>query len=262
MRKKKKKKVLRKKSQIQGYIEAILFAVVVAFPIKAYVFQNFMIPSSSMESTLLIGDYLVGNRLKYFFTEPRREDIVMFYNPEDPQNPQPPEDYARLVGPLYWDKTRNFFTWHQKKYFVKRVIGLPGDEIEIKDRRVYLNGEKFERDYEQYVDPHGYNNMPIFWNNQGKVNDINYGEYDGKLKGERDNLGPVVVPQGHYFVMGDNRDLSSDSRFWGFLDRSAITGSPFIIFFSSGKKPIKNIKYYYMERPKEIRWERFFRILD
>lgn len=260
--KKKKKKILRKKNQWQSTLEAVLFAVVVAFPIKAYVFQNFMIPSSSMESTLLIGDYLVGNRLKYFFTEPKREDIVMFYNPEDPEYPQPREEFHRLVGPVYWSDKTHFLTWHQKKYFVKRVIGLPGDEIEIKDRRVYVNGKKFEKDYEQYVDPHGYGNLPIVWNNQGKVNDINYGDYDGKIKGERDNLGPVIVPEGYYFVMGDNRDMSSDSRFWGFLDRRAITGSPFIIFFSSGEKPITNIRYYNMERPKEIRWERFFKILD
>ena len=258
---KKKKKVIRKKSQFQGYLEAILFAFVVAFPIKAYIFQNFMIPSPSMESTLLVGDYLVGNRLKYFFTEPEREDIVMFYNQEDPKYPQPPKDYIRLVGPIYWDKTANFFKWHQKKYFVKRVIGLPGDKVEIKDRRVYLNDQLFQHDYEQYVDPHGFNNVPITWNNQNEVNDINYGPYDGKIKGERDNFGPVVVPDNSYFVMGDNRDLSSDSRFWGFLDRRAITGSPFIIFFSSGKERIKNIKYYYQKRPKEIRWDRFMKII-
>ncbi len=259
---KKKKKVLRKKSQWQGYMEAILFAFVVAFPIKAYIFQNFMIPSSSMESTLLIGDYLVGNRLKYFVTEPKREDIVMFYNPENPVYPQPPEDYFRLVGPIYWNKKTNFFTWHQKLYFVKRVIGLPGDEIEIREKRVYINGEEFRGDYEQYIDPNGYNNVPIVWNNHGEVNDINFGKYEGKLKGERDNLGPVTVPEGYYFVMGDNRDLSSDSRFWGFLDRRAITGSPFVIFFSSGKKPIKNIKYYYQDRPKEVRWNRFFKSIN
>ena len=258
---KKKKKILRKKTQFHSYVDAILFAFVVAFPIKAYIFQNFMIPSPSMESTLLVGDYLVGNRLKYFFTEPKQEDIVMFYNQEDPEYPQPPEDYLRLVGPIYWDKGKHFFKWYQKKYFVKRVIGLPGDKVEIKDRRVYVNDKIFHHNYEQYVDPHGYNNVPITWDNQGEVNDINYGDFDGKIKGERDNFGPVVVPEDSYFVMGDNRDLSSDSRFWGFLDRRAITGSPFIIFFSSGKEPIKNIKYYYQERPKEIRWERFMKII-
>lgn len=262
MAKKKKKKVLRRKSQIQGYIEAILFAFVVAFPIKAYIFQNFMIPSSSMESTLLIGDYLVGNRLKYFFTEPKRDDIVMFYNPEDPEYAQPEEQYLRLVGPLYWNKDTNFITWHQKKYFVKRVIGLPGEEIEIKNRRVYINGEMYHKDFEQYVDPWGNLNSRIVWNNHNRKNDINYSDYDGKLRGSRDNLGPVTVPEGYYFVMGDNRDLSSDSRFWGFLDRRAITGSPLLIFFSYGEEPLKNIRYYNQQRPKEIRWDRFFKFLD
>jgi len=257
----KKKKVLRKKSQFQGYMEAILFAFVVAFPIKAYIFQNFMIPSQSMESTLLVGDYLVGNRLKYYFTEPKREDIVMFYNPGDPKYPQPPEDYLRLVGPLYWDKTTNLIKWHQKKYFVKRVIGLPGEKIEIKDRRVYIDDVLFHRDYEQYVDKNGRSNVPIVWNNQYEVNDINYGPYDGKIEGKRDNFGPVVVPKNSYFVMGDNRDMSSDSRFWGFLDRGAITGSPFIVFFSSGKEPIKDIDDFYEKRTKKIRWDRFMKII-
>ncbi|MCF7921015.1 MAG: signal peptidase I [Candidatus Cloacimonetes bacterium] len=259
---KKKKKIIRRRGQIQGYIEAILFAFVVAFPIKAYIFQNFMIPSSSMESTLLIGDYLVGNRLKYFFTEPKRGDIVMFYNPEDPEYPQPPEDYLRLLGPIYWDKGKNFFKWHQKLYFVKRVIGLPGDKIEVKDKHVFINDEEYKCGLEQYVDPGGNENRQIRWNNHGKVNDINYGEYDGKMRAYRDNFGPVTVPEGNYFVMGDNRDLSSDSRYWGFLEREAITGSPLLIFFSYGQDPIKNIRYYNQPRPKEIRWGRFFKILD
>lgn len=258
----KKRKVLRKRSQFQGYVEAILFAFVVAFPIKAYIFQNFMIPSSSMESTLLIGDYLVGNRLKYFFTEPKRDDIVMFYNPEDPKYPQPAEDYIRLVGPIYWNKNTNFFKWHQKLYFVKRVIGLPGDKIEVRDKKVYVNDVVFENGFEQYVDPWGNMNQRIVWNNQGKINDINYGKYDGKLRGWRDNFGPIIVPDGQYFVMGDNRDLSSDSRYWGFLDRRAITGSPLLLFFSYGKEPVKNIMYYYQPRAKEIRWDRFMKIVD
>lgn len=262
--KKKEKKVKRKKNIIQEYVEAILFAFVVAFLIKNYIFQNFKIPSSSMESTMLIGDYLYGDRLKYYFTDPKREDLVIFQYPADPPEPGLPtleypnpkldrENFELLMKPFYWDKENRKIIWHAKKNVVKRIIGLPGETIEVKDKKIYINGELFQKGYEQYIDDR------IYPFEKGKL------YWGDKFMGSRDNMGPVTVPEGQYFVMGDNRDVSADSRYWGFLPRRDITGSPLFIFFSQGKPPYKSIIDYYYEKrglidsDSRIRWERMFK---
>ncbi len=232
-----KNRVKMKKGTIQDWVEAILWAFVVAMIIRNYTFQNFKIPSSSMESTLLIGDYLVANKMKYTFNEPKRDDIVTFRYPVDPIEPEPREQFIKLVPPVYWDKQKHFLTWYEKKNIVKRVIGMPGDTVEVVDKKVILNGKEYPCPYAQYLD---YRVIPkeyahIAWK------DVSMGS--------RDNFGPVVVPQGQYFVLGDNRDLSYDSRFWGFLDRKDITGTPLLIFFSKS------------EDTGEIRWNRCFKLI-
>jgi len=253
--KKKVKPIKRKKGSFQDYLEAILFAFVVAMLIRNYTFQNFKIPSSSMEKTLLIGDYLIGNKLKYFFTDPEREDIVIFYYPADPEHPQPEERFLRISGPIYWDKEAWLPKWYSKKNIVKRVIGMPGETIEVIDKQVYINGEKYTHPNEQYIDSRIIPKSAggCTWN-------------DGVCYGSRDNFGPVTVPEGEYFVMGDNRDVSGDSRYWGFLPRKDITGTPAIITFSKGEPPIEEMRYYYLKQQgmynekQSVRWERTFRI--
>ncbi|MFC1898310.1 signal peptidase I [Candidatus Cloacimonadota bacterium] len=262
MFKKKVKPIHRKKGLFQEYVEAILFAFVVAFLIKNYIFQNFKIPSSSMEKTLLIGDYLVANRLKYFFTEPEQGDIVTFQYPaqaEEPgikshDNPKPllkRDDYALLIKPIYWDKVNFKFKIHTKKNVVKRVIGLPGDTVEVKNKIVYVNGEKYTHGKEQYIDKR------IIPRHTGNL------DWDGKSMGSKDNFGPVTVPEGKYFVMGDNRDVSADSRYWGFLDKHDINGTPLFIFFSHGAPPKTEISQYYSSAKKkgEFRWNRMFKLI-
>ena len=255
---KKTKKARFKKNFIQDWLDAILWAFVVAMIIRNYTFQNFKIPSSSMEQTLLVGDYLVANKMKYYFTEPERGDIVTFKNPGDPLHPNDQEDpysgrqpfkgrYVRLISPVYWDKDKGFFAWYEKKDVVKRVIGMPGDKVEIKDKVVYVNDEIYETGTEQYADFRIYpRNVQhpqyrILWD------DIHQGSR--VHLGSRDNFGPVVVDEGHYFVLGDNRDHSLDSRYFGFLSRKDITGTPAMIFFSKG------------DNGEGIRWERSFTII-
>lgn len=261
---KKVKRVKRKKNIIQEYLEAILFAFVVAFLIKNYIFQNFKIPSSSMESTMLIGDFLYGDRLKYYFKDPTREDLVIFQYPADPPEPGLPtldtpypaldrDNYELLIKPIYWDKHNSKVIWHAKKNVVKRVIGLPGDTLQVIDKKVYINGDLFEMGNEQYIDTRiiPYEDGNLYWGDT--------------FMGSRDNMGPVVVPEEQYFVMGDNRDVSADSRYWGFLSRHDITGSPLFVFFSYGKPPYKSIRDYYLERrgliraDSRIRWERILK---
>ena len=182
-----------KKSVVREYAEAIIIALILALFIRTFVVQAFKIPSGSMIPTLLIGDHLLVNKFIYGIKnpfngstwisigEPRRRDIIVFKYPENP-----------------------------KQDFIKRVIGVAGDRIEIIDKKLYVNGEIFEVSNAVYLDKR------IF---PGKVT-------------PRDNLGPIVVPEHSLFVMGDNRDNSHDSRFWKFVDLKAIKGKAFILYWS------------------------------
>ncbi|MDA8412332.1 MAG: signal peptidase I [Desulfobacteraceae bacterium] len=185
--------VFKKKSIIREYAESIVIAVLLALVIRTYIVQAFKIPSGSMEDTLAIGDHLLVNKFIYgtklpfsnkrIFTlrDPQRGDVVVFEYPEDPS-----------------------------KDFIKRVIGTPGDVVEEKDKKVYVNGKL-------YVNPHEVH----------KEKDI-----IPKEMNPRDTFGPVTVPPNSYFMMGDNRDRSYDSRFWGFVTRDKIKGLAFIKYWS------------------------------
>jgi len=178
-------------------IEAILVAVVIALFIRTFVVQAFKIPSGSMKQTLQIGDHILVNKFIYGIKlpylrktiipikTPRRGDIVVFKYPVDPN-----------------------------KDFIKRVVGIPGDVIEIRDKQLYVNGQKVNHDYGVYTDP----------------------RILGAHVRPRDNFGPVTVPQRSLFVMGDNRDESFDSRFWGFVDYKALNGKAFLIYWSWDKE--------------------------
>lgn len=144
--------------------------------------RAFKFPSGSMIPTLLKGDHVMANNLIYYFNEPERKELITFPYPED-----------------------------ESKIFLKRIIGLPGDTLKIKDKVLFLNGEKIEDDsYTQRIDP---------------------GIIDGRIN-PRDNFGPITVPPDSYFVMGDNRDQSLDSRFFGFVKREKILGRVSIIYWS------------------------------
>jgi signal peptidase I len=187
------------------YLEALAVALVLAFVIRTFVVQAFKIPSGSMLDTLLIGDHLLVNKFLYGtripFTdktilpveEPGRGDVIVFEFPED-----------------------------TSKDFIKRIIGVPGDVIEMKDKAVLRNGEKLVEPYIKHTDP--------------------------GIQQRRDNFGPITVPAGRYFVMGDNRDESYDSRFWGFVDKEKIRGKAWVIYWS-------------WDGPAEIRWSRIGQIV-
>jgi signal peptidase I len=179
----------RTKSVFREYAEALLVALALALFIRTFFVQAFKIPSGSMQPTLQIGDHLLVNKLLYglrvpvygtrllSYFEPERGDIVVFVYPED-----------------------------RDKDFIKRVVGVPGDRIEIRHKKLYRNGEPVDESYAKYTDPEG--------------------------PAPRDNFGPVTVPPGQVFVMGDNRDHSFDSRFWGFVPYEDIKGKAFMIYWS------------------------------
>jgi len=203
-------KQIEKKSVIREYAEAIIVAVVLALIIRSFVVQAFKIPSGSMEPTLLVGDHILVNKFLYGIKVPFTD--MRLFPIHDPQR----GDIIVFVYPVEPDKD-----------FIKRIIGLPGDTVEIKDKQVYVNGQPLE-------DPHGFHAEKTMFPPNVQP---------------RDNFGPVRVPPGDYFVMGDNRDRSYDSRFWGFVKRSAIRGKAFIIYWSK-----KNHFY-------NVRWNRLGKIL-
>lgn len=183
----------RRKSASREWIEALVVAVLLALFIRTFVVQAFKIPSGSMLPTLMVGDHILVNKFIYGVRvplldvwilgpwAPKRGDIIVFKFPED-----------------------------ESRDFIKRVIGLPGEEVEVRDRQVYVNGEPIGESYAVYKGPATFRNP----HSCGKF------------------CGPLVVPDGKLFVLGDNRDHSQDSRFWGFLDIRKVEGEAFIIYWS------------------------------
>jgi signal peptidase I len=182
-----------KRSRFRENVEAILIAVIIALFIRTFVVQAFKIPSGSMKPTLQVGDHILVNKFIYGvkipylstvvlpFKDPQRGDIVVFKFPVDP-----------------------------RKDFIKRVIALPGDVVEIRDKTIFINARRVNHDFGVFSDPR---------------------TIAGNLK-PRDNLGPITVPKDALFVMGDNRDESFDSRFWGFVPIRDVSGKAFIIYWS------------------------------
>jgi signal peptidase I len=181
------------KSRLRENIEAVIIAVILALFIRTFIVQAFKIPSGSMLPTLQIGDHILVNKFIYGvklpylnttvipFKKPDRDAIIVFRYPEEPD-----------------------------KDFIKRVIAVPGDTIEIRDKNVYINNQLLDEDYAVHTDPKV---LPAHVN-------------------PRDNLGPITLPEETYFVLGDNRDNSYDSRFWGGVDAADIRGKAFVIYWS------------------------------
>jgi signal peptidase I len=193
-----------RKSTVREYFESIVIAVILALFVRTWVVQAFKIPTGSMENNLLVGDHLLVNKFIYGPTAGpveralmpvgtvQRRDVVVFKYPEDPE-----------------------------RDFIKRVIGLPGETLEVRQKKVYINGKPLDEPYVHFLEPAG-----------------SYGEFASF--DVREQYGPVTVPEGHYFVMGDNRDNSQDSRYWGFLPRGYIKGKALLVYWSfdtQGQEP-------------------------
>jgi signal peptidase I len=187
-----------KKSTAREYFESIVVAVILALFIRTFVVQAFKIPTGSMEENLLIGDHLLVNKFVYGPTATPLEDRVL-----------PIGDISR--GDVIVFK----YPVEPDRDFIKRVIGLPGETVEVRDRKVYINGAPIDEPYVHYL-------LPASSSDYHEVT-----SYD-----VRDRYGPVMVPADHYFMMGDNRDNSLDSRYWGFLPRELVKGKALVIYWS------------------------------
>ena len=196
------------RSSVREMFESICVAVILAFFVRTFVVQAFKIPSGSMEPNLLIGDHLLVNK---FVSAPtlsgvertllpidvvHRGDIIVFKHPKTPD-----------------------------RDLIKRTIGLPGETIELRDRRVYINGKPLDEPYARYLFPEGAGDLP--------QTDV------------RRNFGPLTIPDGQYFMMGDNRDNSEDSRYWGSLPRDHVKGKALFLYmsFGEGEGSVANVRW-------------------
>jgi signal peptidase I len=187
-----------KKSTAREYFESIVVAVILALFIRTFVVQAFKIPTGSMEENLLIGDHLLVNKFVFGPTASAAEKAVL-----------PITDIKR--GDVLVFK----FPVEPERDFIKRVIGLPGETVEVKERKIYINGTVID-------DPHAHYLLPASSPDYHEVTSFDV----------RERYGPVTVPANQYFVMGDNRDNSQDSRYWGFLPRENVKGKALLIYWS------------------------------
>ena len=188
-----------RKSTVREYFESIVIAVILALFIRTFVVQAFKIPTGSMENNLLIGDHLLVNKFVFGptatgferallpVTDIKRGDVIVFKYPEEPE-----------------------------RDFIKRVIGLPGETLELRQKKVYVNGQPLDEPYVHFLLP------PSVLSELQEQTSLDV----------RERYGPVTVPPDQFFVMGDNRDNSQDSRYWGFLPRDNVKGKALLIYWS------------------------------
>ena len=224
------------KSTLREYFESIVIAVILALFIRTFVVQAFKIPTGSMENNLLIGDHLLVNKFVFGPTETgaertllpvgtiKRRDIIVFKYPEEPD-----------------------------RDFIKRVIGLPGETVEVREKKVYINGTALDEPYVHFLAP------PSAPSELHEVTSFDV----------RERFGPVTVPADQYFMMGDNRDNSADSRYWGFLRRDYIKGKALVIYWSyqaeredyqdeSAGATVKGLVSVFAHFFTRTRWDRMF----
>ena len=204
-------------------------AFVLFLIIRAFFVEAFKIPTGSMENTLLAGDFLLVDKVLFgaeipgtglrlpALREPTRGDVIVFNPPHDPE-----------------------------RSYVKRLVGVPGDTLEMHGKVLHLNGVEVSEPYARYADRFGDAVHPSMnWQSHHLIASTR------RYHPSRDNWGPLVVPEGRFFVLGDNRDNSEDSRYWGFVDRSAIQGRPWFVYFSFDAAALVNAPWV-----AAVRWDR------
>jgi signal peptidase I len=226
-----------KKSTVREYFESIIIAVILALFIRTFAVQAFKIPTGSMENNLLIGDHLLVNKFVFGPTVSGVERSLL------PVSPIARGDVVVFKYPE--DPGRDF---------IKRVIGLPGETVALQDKMVSINGVPLDEPYVHFLEPPG----PSSEFREVTSSDV------------RERYGPVTVPPGQYFVMGDNRDNSQDSRYWGFLPREYIKGKALVIYWSydagiqdydgeSTGEVLKGIGSVFVHFFTRTRWDRMLR---
>jgi signal peptidase I len=227
------------KSTVREYFEAMVTAVILAFFIRTFVVQAFKIPTGSMENNLLIGDHLLVNKFVFGPTASRIEHALL------PMGTIKRGDILVFKYPVQPDRD-----------FIKRVIGLPGETLEVREKKVYINGKMLDEPYVHYLDTYG---------GPSDLHEVTSSDV-------REHFGPVTVPPDQFFMMGDNRDNSADSRYWGFLKRDYVKGRALMIYWSyesdredyeqeGASATIKDLASVFTHFFTRTRWDRMFRII-
>jgi signal peptidase I len=225
--------------QVQGggwgtageWIKSIVITLLLLVVIRSFLIQTFVITSGSMEDTLMVGDFLIVDRVAMGtripgtlartpgHSEPRRWDVLVF----DPAH----EERMKLV---------------------KRVVGMPGDTLQMREKQLYLNGEPQDEPWVRWDDPDGDDQHPwMDWQADHLVDGVDANGYTPT----RDNWGPLVVPEENYFMLGDNRDFSLDSRYWGLIERWRIEGRALFFYYSYDRDSATPFRFI-----REARWDR------
>jgi signal peptidase I len=219
------------------WTKAICTAIVLFLGIRTFLVEAYKIPTGSMEGTLLVGDFLLVNKAVYgaeipithtrlpAFSHPQRGDVLVFLPPHDPE--------------------RNY---------VKRLVGVGGDTLEMRDKVLFRNGKPLDEPYARHVDPLSDPREPrMLWQKDfllGSLRDRR------RYRPTRDNWGPIVVPPRKLFALGDNRDNSEDSRYWGFFDEKAVKGRPIFVYYSFEKDISQQFSWL-----TAVRWARIGEVI-
>jgi signal peptidase I len=212
------------------WTKSLLVALAIFLVLRTFVVEAFKIPTSSMEGTLLVGDFLLVNKAVYggripgtdltfgALRQPERGDVVVFHPPHEPA-----------------------------RHYVKRLVGMPSDTLEMRGKDLYVNGQPVPEPYAQHMDGRGDTVHPdMDWQSNHLI-----AAPPREYHPTRDNWGPLIVPDGHYFMLGDNRDNSEDSRYWGFVPRDQIQGRPWLVYYSQAPFGAAHEPWY-----KRVRWGR------
>ena len=226
----------RDKSVFREYFELIAETAVFVFFVMTFVVQAFQIPTGSMEPTLLVGDFLLVNKIAYAHPRLPLESPILANRPI--------ERGSIVVFKYPKDLTKDF---------VKRVIALEWEKVEIREKQVFIDDKPLDEPYKVHIDSDVHSKSDVY-------------SYDDVI---RDNYGPVTVPPGHIFAMGDNRDNSLDSRYWGFVPLASIKGRPWVIYFSYKaerdawqKTGIRDRLKKFVSFIPKARWGRMLRIIN
>ena len=228
-----------KKSTAREYFESIVIAVILALFVRTFVLQAFKIPTGSMENNLLIGDHLLVNK---FVDAPTATGLERALLP---------------IGDIHRGDVLVFkYPVEPDRDFIKRVIGLPGETLELKNKKIFIDGKPLDEPYVHFLEePH----------RNAELSEVTSSDV-------RENYGPVKVPPNQYFMMGDNRDNSADSRYWGFMPRDYVKGKALLIYWSyeseredyedeSASATVKGLASVFMHFFTKTRWDRLGRLI-